>query len=314
MNLDLHLLQVFLAVFEKRSVGEAALALRMSQPGLSTALARLRVILQDPLFVKTSRGMEPTSRAQALLDPIRAIVDTISMELLVAPEFVAATSTREFCLALSDIGEGIYLPLALRNIQEQAPSVALRSVFMPPKQLEEAMSARTVDLALGYFPDIKGNQFFQRRIGLHSFACLIRTEHPYVTDALTMEQFRELGHVIVEASGRSQEMLEEFMKKKGFERKVVLRTPHFMSVPIIVAGTDAIAIVPQALADFFSYLPGIRQVRLPFTPPTFQVNMYWHRSAQLDPGNLWLREVMNSQFPVIQGRAYHRSGKLSHKS
>ena len=182
---------------------------------------------------------------------------------------------------------------------------------MPPAQLEEEMSAGTVDLAFGYFPDIKGNQFFQRRIGLHSFACIIRKDHPMVDDSLTMKQFQEFGHVVVQAAGRSREIFEEFMKSKGFDRNVVLSTPHFMSVPIIVASTDAIAVVPQALADFFNYLPGLKQVRLPFVPPTFQVNMYWHRSAQLDPGNKWLRNIMTSEFPGVERRAYHRSGNSS---
>jgi DNA-binding transcriptional LysR family regulator len=309
MNLDLHLLKVFLAIFETRNIGQAAAALKMSQPGLSTALARLRAILQDPLFIKTSRGMEPTSRAQALLGPIHSIVNSINSELLVAPSFEAATSTREFRIALSDIGEGIYLPIAIRGIQEQAPSVSLRSLFMPPKQLEEEMAAGTVDLAIGYFPDIKSNQFFQRRVGLHSFACIVRVDHPDVKAQLTMKQFSELGQVIVEAPGRSQEVFESFMKKKRYERKIVLRTPHFMSVPVIVANTDAIAVVPQALADFSATQRDFRQVQLPFVPPTFQVNLYWHRSAQLDPGNRWLREMMISHFPAIQSRAYHRSGR-----
>lgn len=309
MNLDLHLLQVFLAVYETRNVGEAALSLKMSQPGLSTALARMRTILQDPLFVKTARGMEPTLRAQALLEPIRNIVNSIHTELLAVPDFDPATSSREFCLALSDIGEGIYLPIALRSMQEHAPGVSLRSLFIAPKQLEEEMSAGTVNLALGYFPDIKGNQFFQRRIGLHSFACIIRTGHPYQGMELSMQQFQEFGHVVVEATGRSQEVFESFLRRQNIQRKVVLRTPHFMSVPVIVADTDAIAIVPQALADFIGNQPGIRQIKLPFVPPTFQVNMYWHRSAQLDPGNKWLRDILIDQFHVIQKRSYDRSGR-----
>ena len=309
MNLDLHLLQIFLTIYERRSVGEAAAALDMSQPGLSTALARLRRTLQDPLFVKTARGMEPTSRAHALVTPIRSIVHSINSELLVAPDFVPATSTREFRVALSDIGEGIYLPFAVRNLQASAPGTLMRSLFMPPKQLEEEMAAGRVDLAIGYFPDIRSGQFFQRRIGMHSFACLVRRDHPDVSEQLTMKQFGELGHVIVEAPGRSQEVFETFLKRKQVKRKVVLSTPHFMSVPVIVAGSSAIAVVPQALADFFVHQPDIRQVGLPFVPPTFQVNLYWHRSVQLDPANQWLRELMISTFDEIRARGYDRNGK-----
>lgn len=252
--------------------------------------------------------MEPTSRAQDLIGPIRNIVNLVNSDLLVPPSFDPASSNRNFRIALSDIGEGIYLPYAIRCIQKQAPSASLQSLFMPPKQLEEEMAAGSVDLAIGYFPDITSNQFFQRRVGLHSFACIVRVDHPEVKSELTMKQFGELAHVVVEAPGRSQEVFESFLKEKRYERKIVLRTPHFMSVPVIVAMTDVIAVVPQALADFSVTQRDYRQVQLPFVPPTFQVNLYWHRSAQLDPANKWLREMMISNFPEIQKRAYHRNG------
>lgn len=308
VKLDLQLLNVFLAIYETRNVSQAARVLKMSQPGLSTALARLRVLLGDPLFVKTPRGMEPTSRARALFEPVGSIVDDINSKVLAPPQFDPATATREFRIALSDIGEGIYLPFALRAAQKLAPQVSLRSLFMPPERLEEEMSAGNVDIAIGYFPDIKSNQFYQRRVGLHSFACIVRGDHPEVSDRLTMEQFERLGHVVVQAQGRSQEVFESFLKTERFQRRIVLHTPHFMSVPVIVASTDTIAVVPQALADFGIAQGDFKQVELPFVPPTFQVNLYWHRSVQLDSANKWLRELMIKHFPEIERRAYHRKG------
>jgi DNA-binding transcriptional LysR family regulator len=308
-KLDIQLLKVFMAVFDTRSVGQAALRLQMSQPGLSTALARLRGVLQDPLFVKTPRGMEPTTRARGLHEPVRSILDAIESRLLVKPDFDPASSRREFRLALSDIGEGIYLPLALQGLAESAPGVTLRSVTLPPRQLEEAMDAGEVDLAAGYFPDIRTGEFLHRRVGLHSFACIMRSGHPLAGTRLSMKQFTELQHVVIEASGRSQEVLEKFFKSKRIRRRVVLHTPHFMSVPVIVASTDVVATVPQALADFITTQRGLVQVPLPFVPPTFQVNLYWHRSVHHDPGGQWLRELLFSRIHELQARGYDRGGR-----
>lgn len=308
-SFDLKLLQVFIAVYDCRSVSAAALQLDMSQPGLSTALARLRLLLQDQLFAKGPTGMEPTSRARALIDTARSIVQSVETEVLQAPVFDPATSVREFRFALTDIAEGIYLPLAIRAIEEARASVTLRSVFMPPRELEDAMSTGQVDVAAGYYPDIKSSHFFHRRVGLHSFACLVRTGHPLVRGALSFEQFSELDHVVVESTGRSQEVFERFLKTRRIRRNVILRTPHFMSVPVIVAATNAIAIVPQALADFVASNAELQQVKLPFTPPTFQVNLYWHRSANADPANRWLRTLLIDTFPVLQARAYDRNGR-----
>lgn len=310
MNLDIHLLRVFLAVFETRSVGRAAHLLDMSQPGLSTALRRLRGLLDDPLFVKTYNGMEPTSRARELLMPVRGIVQAVDDQLFAVSKFDPATSKREFRLSLTDIGEGIYLPFAVRALEQAAPSVSLRSMYLPPRELEEAMASGQVDLACGYFPDLTSNQFLHRRIGLHSFACIMRADHPIRDEALTMAQYLSLNHVEVEAPGRSLEVFENFLRKKKLRRNVMLRTPHFMSIPVIVGSTDVVATVPQALADFFSSMKEFRQVRLPFRPPTFQVNMYWHRSQTNDPGNQWLREVITAQLETLRQRAYHRGGSV----
>ncbi len=308
-NLDLRLLHVFVAVFETRSVGQAAHRMQMSQPGLSTALARLRATLQDPLFVRTARGMEPTTRARALLEPVRGILEAVESRLYRKPDFDPATSTREFRLALSDIGEGIYLPLAIPSIGAAAPGITLRSVSMPPRPLQEAMAAGEVDLAAGYFPDIRTGEFLHRRVGLHSFACIMRSGHPLAGARLTLKQFTALGHVVIEAAGRSQEVLEKFFRSRRIRRKVVLTTPHFMSVPEIVASTDLVATVPQALADFITTQRGLSQVPLPFVPPTFQVNIHWHRSVQDDPGNKWLRDMLFGQIHLLQARGYDRSGR-----
>ncbi|TFZ05723.1 LysR family transcriptional regulator [Ramlibacter henchirensis] len=308
-NLDTKLLRVFACIYQSGSVSVAARELDMSQPGLSTALMRLREQLQDPLFTRTTGGMEPTRRARALIGPVRQILQTLDKDLLAPPQFDPATSTKEFRLALSDIGEGIYLPLAIRSIQYTAPGISLRTVVMPPRELEEAMASGEVDLAAGFFPDIRGTQVIQRRVGLHSFSSIARVGHPAASEPLTVEQYAQLGHIVVEAPGRSQEVFDQFLREKRIRLKVLLRTPHFMSVPIVVAETDAVAIVPQALADFVRNYGGIQELPMPFVPPTFQVNLFWHRSAQNDPSNMWLRELMISQFPALRARRYARNGE-----
>lgn len=309
-RMDLNLLRVFLAIYEAKSVGGAALALNMSQPGLSTALARLRKQLGDPLFLRGATGMEPTSRGRELAESVRGIMRTIDTEVLKPPVFDPATSRREFRIALTDIAEGIYLPTVLMAAQASSPHITLRSVFMSPRQLEVEMGAGTVDIAVGYYPDIKGSAFMHRRIALHSFACIAGKRLARVGDRMTMEQFSTLPQVVVEATGRSQELFDRFLQKRRLSRYVLLRSPHFMSIPFIVAETNAIAVVPQALADFVAEHPHIKQVALPFTPPVFQSNLYWHRSAHADPANQWLRQALIKNFPVFQSRGYDRNARV----
>ena len=84
-----------------------------------------------------------------------------------------------------------------------------------------------------------------------------------------------------------------------------------MSAPIIVSETNLIATVPQALADHSSENTNIVQKKLPFLPPTFQVNVYWHKSVTNDPGNAWLRGIIFDNLTTFLDRGYARNGTQS---
>src|ERR1700743_143028 len=153
-ELDLNLIPYLVALEEMRNVTRAADRLGVSQPRVSTALGRLREYFNDPLFVRTSRGMEPTPRALALVPAAREAVDRIPKGMVETHTFAPVTTTDTFSIALSDVGEIVFLPPLLRAFAELAPRARLRSVSLPPREIERGIEAGEVDLAVGYFPDL----------------------------------------------------------------------------------------------------------------------------------------------------------------
>lgn len=299
MRLDLNLLPVFVAVYECRSVSSAAIRLGMSQPGLSTALKRLRVALEDPLFIRTPAGMQPTLRAQALIDPVRQTLSSIQTKIVPSPEFLPERATDEFRIAMSDIGDAFYGPATIQVLTRLAPHARVRMLDLPPKQLEKSMEHGDVDFALGYFPDLVRKGFLHQRLAVRTFACILRDKHPITSRRLTMQQFVQSGHAVLEATSRTQEVFEAFLRRKNIRRKITLRTSHFMSVLNIVAETDLLATVPQAVAEFTGDQLGIRRIQLPFTPPVFETRMHWHRSVDNEPKNRWLRTILMKEYQGV---------------
>ena len=151
-------------------------------------------------------------------------------------------------------------------------------------------------LSPSYFPDLKGNNFFQQRLFSHSFVCLLRATHPIKGNKLTPKQFMELEHAVVNAEGRSQEVFERYLQKQGIRRKVALTTPHFMSLPAIISKSDLVATVPLAVGTWFASTSRIRMVRPPFDIPTFDLRQHWHRRFNNDPQNKWLRSLVARLF------------------
>jgi DNA-binding transcriptional LysR family regulator len=293
---DLNLLPVVLAIAEERSVSRAAERLGWSQPKVSIALAKLRAALDDPLFIRGSHGMSPTPRALALLVPTRDILARVKNEVLIGAAFDPATTTRRFTFALSDIGEMTFLPKLLAYLQTHAPNATVRSVTLPPDEIAVGLEAGEIDLAVGYFPDLKGRNFFQQRLFTHSFISLLNAKHPIKGERISMEDFLRIGHAVISAEGRSQEVFEQLLAKHRIERRIVLSTPHFMSIPFIIASTDLLVTVPYAVGESFAKIANIRLIEPPLDIPQFDLKQHWHRKYSKDDTNMWIRSVLVKLF------------------
>ena len=297
-KLNLDLLPIAFALYDERSVSGAARTLNMSQPAVSMALRKLRAAFSDPLFIRAARGIAPTPRAHALIKASRPLMARLQEDLLLETTFDAAHATRAFSFALSDVGEIVFLPRLIERLQRQAPHCSIRSVSLPPQQLVKAMEQGEVDLAVGYFPDLVQNNFFQQRLFTHHFACLMRAGHPLHAKRLSLKSFLEIKHAVVHAAGRSHELFEQFLAKKRIRRKIALHTPHFLSIPVIVSHSDLMATVPHALALYFERLaPQQFAVAMPpFDLAGFDVKQHWHRRFHHDSRSKWLRNRVAELF------------------
>jgi DNA-binding transcriptional LysR family regulator len=292
-DLDLNLLRVLTALDEQRSVSAAARKLQRSQPAVSAALGRLRVFFADPLFVRSGNRMQPTPRAIEIMGPVRDVLSRIGSQIVAVPVFDHARSRQPIVLALSDVGEVVFLPALLAELRKVAPSASVRSVSLSAEDVAAGLEDGAIDLAVGYFPNLTKHNFFQQALFTDTFACLIRADHPVRSTRLTLQQFQQLEHAVVRAESRTEEVIERFLLRRRIERRVVLTMPHFASVPPIVEQSDLLVTVPEPLARYFSTVSArIRCVRPPFEPPRIDLKQFWHRKFHHDARNTWLRELI----------------------
>ena len=289
-QLDLNLLHVLVALEKKRSVSAAALALEKSQPAVSGALSKLRIFFNDPLFVRSGNSMQPTPRAITLIEAARQVLNRVGTDIVSNPSFDPQTNHQTINIALSDVGEVVFLPALLKDLRRVAPSALVRSVSLPAADVAAGLESGSIDLAVGYFPDLKQSNFFQQALFTDTFASLVRLDHPVTVRKLTLRQYLQLEHAVVHAESRTEEVMERYLARRKIRRKVVLSTPHFASAPIIVAQSDLIVTIPEPLARYFARVSAnVRTVGLPFDPPRIQLKQFWHRKFHHDQRNAWLR-------------------------
>jgi DNA-binding transcriptional LysR family regulator len=296
-ELDLNLLRVLVILGEERNVSHTALRLGKSQPATSAALSKLRAFFNDPLLVRSGNSMQPTPRAIGLIEAARAVLAQVSSQIETAPSFEPAAETQPFNLALSDVGEVVFLPSILAELRRLAPQAPVRSISLPASEVARGLEHASIDLAIGYFPDLERVNFLHQGLFIDTFASLLRSDHPMAASRLTLKQYLQLDHVVVRAESRTEEVIERFLARRKLRRNVVLTTPHFATAPIVIAQSDLIVTIPEPLARYFSNVSAhLRVVELPFRPPRIELKQFWHRKLDHDARIRWLRELVAKLF------------------
>ncbi|HEX7054932.1 MAG TPA: LysR family transcriptional regulator [Burkholderiales bacterium] len=290
-DLDLNLLRVFDAVLRTRSVTGAAGQLRLSQPAVSNALARLRAAFGDPLFLRAAQRMEPTPFARELAEPVRQALALLDAALAHGPGFDPASSARLFRFYMSDLGQVEFLPPLVERLRARAPSLRLEAVAIEPGAVADALAAGSLDVAMGFLPGL-GPPTRRRALFRDPYVCLVRADHPLRT--LTRRAFVESPHAVVSYRG-GHRIVEEALERAGAKR-IVLRVPHFTVVPMVLERSDLILTLPARVARVFESRGRFRSLPLPLAIPPAEVALHWHERFDADPGNRWLREQLVELF------------------
>jgi DNA-binding transcriptional LysR family regulator len=307
-NLDLNLLVVFDALLRTRSVTRAAADLDMSQPAASFALNKLRTALGDPLFVRTSRGIQPTPRAEQLAAPLADILDDIRTRLLQQPTFAPEQAERTITFNMPDIGELVFLPSILNRLAALAPKLSIQTVNLPDADIEPALQSGAVDLALGYFPRLQSAALYQQRLFTHSFVCIVRRNHPRIRDKISRRQFVENNHGVVGGS-HMDEWLDAELREQGLIRRIVLRVEHFLALPMILSESELIFTVPYAIGAELAKLADVKLIQPPFKVRSRVVKQHWHSRFHNDAANRWVRGIVADLFLEKRCRSSANEGR-----
>lgn len=285
-SLDLNLLKALDALLETRSVTRAADKLGLTQPAVSGMLTRLRDALNDPLFIRTQRGILPTPRAESLATPLRMALGEIQ-KLLVAETFDPARATMTITIAATDYAQkAILLPL-MSTLRTEAPGIriAVRPVDLP--QLSHQMESGLVDLAL-ITPEMAQDTMRSRRLFDENYVCVLRHGHPASKEKLDINRLCTLEHGIMSHDGsRFWGATDEALARQGRSRRVVVSVPSFMVLIDLVRHSDIMALLPERLVEGCTDLYVCEP---PLEVSGFTKILAWHERLQQDPAHSWIRE------------------------
>ena len=286
-NVDMNLFAVFDAIYEERNLTRAAKVLHVTQPAVSNSLRRLREVFNDPLFVRTPRGVSPTPVAANIAPEIRSALHLLNVSLNRGTAFDPLTSEKEYTIGVHDYDEAFLIPKLVARLAKAAPRVSVQCFSVPRRDLEHELAAGDVDLALDV-PLFGAPQLCRQKIDSERYVCLLRNDHPASAEPLTLERYLDLDHIHISTRQRGIGHVDMALEQLGLRRKVRLRMRNYLAGPQIVANSDLALTIPGTLAG----LHDLKTLELPFIVESLDQYIYWHKSVDLDQANIWLRNTI----------------------
>ncbi|WP_318646609.1 LysR family transcriptional regulator [Pseudomonas sp. Pdm06] len=282
---DINLLVVFETMMHERNVTRVSEKLFLGQPTISSALARLRLMFDDPLFIRSGRLMEPTSRAREIFSNLSPALDGIAAALSRCQAFEPATSEATFHIGLCDDVEYALLPELLRRLRVEAPGTTL--VVRRTDQWQVSQLLASGEISLGISPTLELPANARRKTLRPIRPMLLRADSQ--PGELTLDEFCRRPHAVVSSMGNVIDDSDRALCLMGRQRRVVLTVPQFSALPVLLAQSDMIAIVPDYVAQAMAGVTGMRAQAAPICLPQHELSMVWRGASHNDPGERWLR-------------------------
>ena len=289
-TLDLNLLLMLDTVLTERSVVRAARRLHVTPSAVSNGLARLRAALEDPLLIRSGRGVVPTPRAAALGPALARALRDLD-QAIHGDGFDPGTTDREFSLAVSDAGQIVKLPPIVAAFAAKMPRARLRVLSIDTLFAAGGLAGTEIDVAIGAGekgPGIHAEPLYQEQIVL-----VARTGHPTIRSRVVQTQLAALRHVEVQvAPGHGNRQLAARYAALGVARNIAVVVPTFTAAAAIVASTDLVASLPASIVTVLGPRLALRRVATPLAPVTTTINLLWHERTHQDPALRAFRDLL----------------------
>ncbi|MGK0721767.1 LysR family transcriptional regulator [Leucobacter sp. W1478] len=287
-GIDINLIVVLDAVLEERNLTRAGEAIGMTQPAVSSSLAKLRTIIDDPLLVRAGRSFDLTERATQLQPLVREAVNEVARTFDLRPMFDPATSDRQFRIVASDYALSVMTAPLLAVLAEEAPNTSV--------EFDALLEVDPVDLLRKDVIVASANRGVPgKRQSLFSdtFVCLVSADHPRLVDGrLTLEDLSEMPYIDVSFADEVVMVANDALLEAGVNPRIAMRVPGFLPMPYMIEGTEMFGFVPARVAEIFAGRLGLTVAQTPLSHRTLVEAVHWHPSKNDDPALRWLVGIL----------------------
>ena len=293
---DLNLFIAFDVIYTEKNLTKSGQVLGITQPAVSNALARLRDLFNDELFIRTSRGMIPTPVANQLIGDIRNALSLIQNTISVSEKFAPSTAEMTFKISIGDTSEYRLLPLLIKELAEIAPKVKVETYLTARKDAPRELASGAIDFSID--PPLQSDQHLKHeKIYQEDYVMIVREDHPILKkQKITIEDYLDLSHIHISNRKTGMGHVDMTLYKLGLTRDIYLRAQHFLVAPYIVEQSDMAITTTKG----FAVDRNLAWRELPFDIDPLVLHLYWHENNDNESSSKWMRDLMLKTYGKLQ--------------
>jgi DNA-binding transcriptional LysR family regulator len=289
-GVDLNLLPILDALLSERNVTRAAERMSVGQPAMSSALARLRKQLGDPLLIRDGRAYTLSALAESLIVPVREVVAAADAVLGVRTPFDPSRAKRTFTIMTSDYVTMVLLKPLLATLATQAPGVQL-NVTRFGLDFEEQLRRASVDLLICPMQLTEALTDLPRTVLFEdNFVLVGDRDNPDLREPVSVERFRQLRYV-----GNPGLVVAQLEAQGVFPDTQLNVLAGHAIVPFFLTGTELVSLIQERLARAVCEQAQLRIQPSPVPLQSLVEVMHWSTINAADPGHQWFRSSLIQQ-------------------
>ncbi|WP_196258959.1 LysR family transcriptional regulator [Pelagibacterium limicola] len=290
-QLDIKLLIAFQVIHSEGHLTRAAVRCGLTQSALSQSLGRLRVIFDDPLFVRTASGMAPTEKANALAPTIQDVLDRLGGIIAGERSFDPTKSDRTLRIGTYQFATITLAPHLLEIFQAQAPRAKIQFVHAGPIEAPGMLARGDLDLAIAPFREVAE--------GLHKTVLMTgdvvvvsRSDWTEKFGPLTEASYFAASHISLVNQGLQADPIEAHLDNTLQRRRIAISVPHYVTALHLASRSDLLATLPRKPAEWLGNQRRIAIHKAPIRLPPVKLSVVWHQRSTLDPFVQWVLQIV----------------------
>lgn len=298
-QINLNSLPILREILRHGSIAKAAEVLNLTPPALSNTLRHLRGYFDDELITRQGREMHLTPKAAALLQPLEIALSSVQ-DILQDSKFDAARSTEQFQIAMTDHSMGILAAPLVAIMSDEAPQMRARFLGVSSSivadfaagKIDMIISPRAL-LSSGHFNAAQLSRIRTEHLRSEPLVCIGHIDDAELTAGISVEQYLNRPHAGFYLNAEQHASIEQaYLASMGHRQHDRLLMSSYMLLPMLVATTGCLSLVPLSIAVRASQMHPIQFCKPPIEFPEFELVMVWHERDDANPMAKWLRQVL----------------------